>query len=90
MRILSSGPAAISRPLPASVPAAMTLLPTVSSIPDTVIVFILTEPLPNQCLQSRQRVGPERGMSAPLDGEFKGTIESRNFIRAQALGLTLA
>jgi hypothetical protein len=89
-RILSSGPAAISRPFPASVPAATTLLPaTVNPTPDTVLVFILAGPLPNQRLESRQCVGPQRRMSAALDGKLEGTIESRDLIYAQALGLTL-
>jgi hypothetical protein len=69
----------------------MTLLPTaVTSISDPVIVFVLPEPLPNQCLQRLQRVGPKRRMPAPLDRKFQGTIESRDLIHAQPLGLTLA
>jgi hypothetical protein len=61
----------------------------VNSIPDTVLVFILAGPLPNQRLQSRQCFRPKRRMSAPLDGKLEGTIESRDLIHAQALGLTL-
>jgi hypothetical protein len=60
-----------------------------NSIPDTVLVFILAGPLPNQRLQSRQCFRPKRRMSAPLDGKLEGTIESRDLIHAQALGLTL-
>lgn len=53
-----------------------------------MLVFILAGPLANQCLQSRQCVGPQRWMSAPLDGKLEGPIESRNLVQAQPFGLT--
>jgi hypothetical protein len=69
----------------------MTLLPaTVGSISGLVLVFILTGPVSNECLQSWQRVGAKRRMPASLDRKPQGAIEAGELINPQSLGLPLA